>query len=614
MRTSHFYMFPIPLLAFCIFAGTAHGQMIYWLDGSGLHRASIDGSIQELVRSRLTDHPRDAVLDPASGIVYWRGMTIFSSHIDGQLPVVPIAWSGATGRIGFDRSTDRVYWDQTSAGLSRVWSEKSDGTDTQELDVTGIGAINFMTIDSAGQFLYWIEPATNWIRRVSLDGGAAENFAQPAVGWASNLRVDADGTYVYWLNLGARWIQRAAMDTGVVEDLVPIIPATPGTLEVDSDRSRLLWINNYVLYQANLDGSSPETLSLAPLSLRPYSKVLIDPVREWVLDINDTAKDVIRMDFDGLQRKTIISPFDPIEFAIDSVNRKIYWYSRISVSQFSSHPVDRSAFDGSSQERLGNAFSFSGYAHFVPLHFVLDPSRQRISWTGRNAGDVIANFVVSTSNLNAVGFYPAIYPWLVEGVQFDAITYDPQHDILYWTYVKYVNYQAHESGIMQSIAPSEPAEPVVTDISPVDLRFESGAGKLYWTDSTGYIMRANADGSGTEQVLPATNPGALAIHSGGEQMYWTALGGLWTAGLDGSDSRLLIPGIAGTLQFDDQIVCDSNGDSRLDLLDIAALTRCYAPDSATYVDASCALLEIDVPDGRIDAYEIKWATASMTGP
>lgn len=585
-------------------------QMLYWLNHNGLYRASVDGSIQELVRARITDYPQDAVLDVASGIIYWRGTIIHSSHIDGQQPAVPIAYSGATGRLAFDRFTDRVYWDQTSfPSPSRVWSKNADGTDTQELAISGIGSVISMTIDSAGQNLYWAESQSTWLRRVSLAGGAAEDLADLACGRALKLRVDADGAYIYWINLIAGWIQRVSTDTGVIENLVQLGNTTPFALEVNNDQLKILWIDNNSVHQANLDGSAAETLSMTPLNLHPNSKVLIDPARGWVLEIDTTAKVMVRMDFDGLQRKTIVSRFFPNYFAIDTLHRKLYWSSMGSVAQISFDLFERAKLDGSFREQLGSSTGF-GFS-FVAQQFVLDPSRQRISWTARNAGDVITSWIVSTSDFNAVSFHPVMYPWPPAGVLFEGITLDPQHDVLYWTYT---DYATDESGIRQLTTLGGPSQPLITGIAPVDLRFEPTSRKLYWTDSSGYIMRASTDGSSMEPVVTTIHPQKLAIDSRGERMFWTATGGLHTSDLDGSDSQLLIPGIDGILQFDDKIVCDSNGDARLDLQDFAAFARCFDPLTSEAPTSSCASIEVDVPDGRIDLYDARWLSASMTGP
>jgi len=460
-----------------------------------------------------------------------------------------------------------------------------------------------MSVDPIGSKLYWSEFGSPWIRRVSLEGGIAEDFVLPQLAVANDLAIDPTGNYVYWSNHSTGWIQRAAIDSGMIES---VVHAGSGlnAFALHAVEPSLFWFDSIAIYRANADGSDGELVSSAPFG--SFSRALVDPTRELVFGLDLGTRHLIRQGFDGSGRRSVVSTFHPGTFAINSVDRTIYWSQPGQGLSGSPGRFERCSLNGKDGEFLYHTYQYG------PVGFDLDEIQRRIFWTAWRIGDIALPMRIATSGFEIAGFslLPDAPP--PNTTSYGAIAHDPVDGKLYWTSSDYVT---GTKGILQRGSNSHSTMSVlIPDVYAVDLRIESDSRKLYWTDGIEFIMRANLDGTEIEPAVETIYPRSLALDSDRRMMYWTAQEGIFRANLDGSNDELIIPGTSGYLQFDDKTICDSNADSRLDLRDFAALTRCYSPDSATYADESCALLEIDVPDGRIDAYEIKWATASMTGP
>ena len=77
------------------------------------------------------------------------------------------------------------------------------------------------------------------------------------------------------------------------------------------------------------------------------------------------------------------------------------------------------------------------------------------------------------------------------------------------------------------------------------------SGKMYWTDVSGKIQRANLDGSDVEDVITGlSEPSAIALDVAAGKMYWTVFGDgprkIQRANLDGSNVENLVTGLVGS--------------------------------------------------------------------
>jgi low density lipoprotein receptor-related protein 5/6 len=94
------------------------GQKLYWVGDGVIRRANLDGSDVELLVSGL-DQPRDIVLDPAGGRMWWTEPflgKIQRANLDGtEVQDVVSGLTAPTG-IGYNAATDKIYWLSVTPG------------------------------------------------------------------------------------------------------------------------------------------------------------------------------------------------------------------------------------------------------------------------------------------------------------------------------------------------------------------------------------------------------------------------------------------------------------------------------------------------------------------
>ncbi|MCX6093365.1 MAG: PKD domain-containing protein [Candidatus Bipolaricaulota bacterium] len=94
------------------------------------------------------------------------------------------------------------------------------------------------------------------------------------------------------------------------------------------------------------------------------------------------------------------------------------------------------------------------------------------------------------------------------------------------------------------------AQTLVTDLDvvggmAVDAGLSAGARYIYWTvPGAGRIDRCKVDGSGVTQLMTGlTSPGAIVVDVGRGLLYWAESDGVHRANLDGTNARLIYPGV-----------------------------------------------------------------------
>ena len=195
---------------------------IYWtVPSQGLiQRADLDGNNVETIFTDATARPTFLAIDPAGNALYWS---------DGGLMDTPV-------------SIERV--DLNGNGRTTI--------------VSGIVYIKSLAIDTLHGYLYWSDGAMQ-LYRARLDGSNQESLLEGHVFF--NLSVDAYDDKVYWFDPLSQSIERARLDGSNVETLLTTNTATARGLALDTFNRKLHWIENGTLYQANLNGSNPITLT-----------------------------------------------------------------------------------------------------------------------------------------------------------------------------------------------------------------------------------------------------------------------------------------------------------------------------------------------------------------
>lgn len=204
-----------------------------------------------------------------------------------------------------------------------------------------------------------------------------------------------------------------------------------------------------------------------------------------------SGSSIERANTDGTQRETLAGalPNSPIDLAIDYSAGKMYWSESFDVGM---PKIRRANLDGSNPEII---IDFSGLI-IVPS-IALDIPNQKIYWAANptaNAGDKPARRGPGT--------------------------------------IARANLDGSNAEVINA-----------TVVFPVGLAV--GGGKVYWyDDDTGWIERANLDGSAFEQILeqPLGEAVPLAVDALQGKIYWIADNYLRRANLDGTNAEDLLHG------------------------------------------------------------------------
>jgi len=100
------------------------------------------------------------------------------------------------------------------------------------------------------------------------------------------------------------------------------------------------------------------------------------------------------------------------------------------------------------------------------------------------------------------------------------IALDLTNEKMYFTENKYTDPQVHRI-TRANLDGSDPVV-LVNGYRPYGIALDVAGGKIYWTDQSGDIYRANLeDGSGVESVVSTSGPYGIALDLDGGKMYWT---------------------------------------------------------------------------------------------
>jgi DNA-binding beta-propeller fold protein YncE len=136
------------------------------------------------------------------------------------------------------------------------------------------------------------------------------------------------------------------------------------------------------------------------------------------------------------------------------------------------------------------------------------------------------------------------------------IALDLTNEKMYYTENKYTDPQVHRI-TRANLDGSDPVV-LVNGNRPYGIALDVAGGKIYWTDQSGDIYRANlADGSGVESLVSTSGPYGIALDLDGGKMYWTDTDPdrIARANLDGSSVEELVTG----LNRDTAIALDLDG-------------------------------------------------------
>ena len=383
---------------------------------------------------------------------------------------------------------------------------------------------------------------------------------------------------IYWTDMSAGDIQRANLDGSNVEVILEGGIRGPESIALDVAAGKMYWTDwngdTGKIQRSDLDGSNSETLVVG---LSRPGEIALDLVagKMYYTDSSFTAlrfsdnffsARIMRADLDGSNAETVLSimelvddvsvPFWDIlppyqDIALDLSKGKMYWAGGSGIG--------RANLDGSNVETiLERWFKLRG-----PESIALDVAAGKMYWTewgqeGRTRGymrsgpndDGIGNptYGIHRANLDGSNIETlAIFPdapeptdgklrWNVPGPT--SITLDVTDSKLYWTDSSHAIYRANLDG--------SNAEPFFTGgENPWGIALDISGNKIYWTEHEAQkVQRADLDGTNVEVLLTSksTIPVGLALDGAENKMYWTDQGTnmIRRADLDGANIEDLV--------------------------------------------------------------------------
>lgn len=379
---------------------------------------------------------------------------------------------------------------------------------------------------------------------------------------------------IYWTDMSAGDIQRANLDGSNAEVILEGGIRGPESIALDGTAGNMYWTDwngdTGKIQRSDLDGSNSETLVVG---LNRPGEIALDLVagKMYYTDSyftslrfsdNFFSARIMRADLDGSNAETILSigeivnggiPFWDIlppyqDIALDLSSGKMYWAGGSGIG--------RANLDGSNVETiLEGGFKLRG-----PESIALDVAAGKMYWTewgqaGRTRGymrsgpndDGIGNptYGIHRANLDGSNIETlAIFPDAPEPTDgklyWDApeptsITLDVTYSKLYWTDSSHAIHRANLDG--------SNAEPFFTGgENPWGIALDIPGNKIYWTEHEAKkVQRADLDGTNVEVLLTSqsTIPVGLALDGAENKMYWTDQGTnmIRRADLDGANSE-----------------------------------------------------------------------------
>ena len=461
------------------FAVDTVGEKNYWTakttrTAGKIYRANFDGSEVEELKS-LPSIPLSISVDSKGGKLYWttsRGV-IQRSNLKGKAVKNLIQKLDSPKTITLDVAGGKLYWTQQGS----IWHADLNGERAEEL-VTGVREIGGIAV--AGSHIYWTEQVKadiGVVKRANLDGRYPKKLISAEDVFLKGIAVDGVGEKLYYgdsrgrirsANLNGSQIQNVVTGLGTpthlaLNVLVPEVPKKSVKIRVPAaQRPPMYWVSPKSGKLQRLVGTEVETI--AP-SVRNGTSVAVDTTNGKIYFIRKTSDEtgeIHRVNLDGSNLEMIASPRAgiPLDLAIDPANRKLYWTD-------SRGRIRRANLNGKSVKNLiQNLNSPEAIALDVgggKIYYAEPDSLWRANLNGRNREELV-------TDLATLGRIT-----IVNGK-------------IYWT--EKVN--AEMGAIKRANLDGTNVEEFVSIQGiPFGMAVDSVGGKLYWTNSSGKIQRAN---------------------------------------------------------------------------------------------------------------------------
>lgn len=567
---------------------TAGGKM-YWtavLIPVGIRRANLDGSNAETLVGRgpdgFLDNPASIALDLGAGNMYWTDKDtgkIQRANLDGSDVEDLITGLRRPNVIALDLIAGKMYW--TDSILAHIQRANLDGSNIELLDETGPSGI---ALDVLAGKMYWIDSVHGKMRRANLDGSNVEDLGSSVR--SARIALDLNSQKMYWTEYRNGRIRRANLDgsgreliaanveyvSGIALDLRSCggpdcqPNGVPDECDICSGRSADCNANDTPDVCDISDGAStdcnengvpdeceaecnangtpdecdiasgasadcngndiPDECDLAdgtsqdccndngiPDECEPECDPSLFPGRlYWTADrtINVATRE-------GCWAQELIADLgSPRSIAVDFFADQIYW------TEAGTSMIRRAKLDGSNIEDLVTTGLES------PTAIALDLVAKKMYW----ADDVTGK--IRRANLDGSAVEDVV------ASSANSIAIDVVAEKLYWSMWSVVRRANLDGSGIEEVA-----------VGFCDLRgvaLDLNARKMYWAenwklacgifDGSGYIMRADLDGSNAEFIVGeflGPDIDSVAIDTVANKLHWTLYGAMSRSDLDGSN-------------------------------------------------------------------------------
>jgi sugar lactone lactonase YvrE len=243
----------------------------------------------------------------------------------------------------------KIYWtDQGNNQSGEIWRLNSDGFGT-EMVVSGLGNPRGVSLDSAGNRMYWVDRSTDFLGRANLDGTSKNLSFCSGLSNPDDLVLDPGAGMMYWTEPTANQIRRSSMNScnpQVVVDASDGV-SDPVGIALDAVGGKIYWTEFTPgnVKRANTDGSGVQTLINSGLSGPLEMELDVAAGYMYIVDspLNTPGNggEILRAPLNGGSLTQIGPQMDnPRGIALDLEAGHIYWID------FGQHALKRMNLNG----------------------------------------------------------------------------------------------------------------------------------------------------------------------------------------------------------------------------------------------------------------------------
>ena len=251
-----------------------------------------------------------AVSGPVVGKIYWTDISankVQRANLDGsEVEDLVVSGARAPSGVAVDLDAGQLYWADFGAG--RIQRINLDGDQNQSVVVQGLSSPAGMALDVTADRVYWAALRGGKIQRANLDGTGVEDLVTTAVRAPHGIALDVLGGKMYWTDLSPGKIQRANLDGTEVENLVTSL-REPHEIALDISGGKMYWtdVRARKVQRANLDGTDVEDLVTAAAGLRDPHGIAVDILTDKVYWTDLRTRKIQRANLDGTGVEDVIT-------------------------------------------------------------------------------------------------------------------------------------------------------------------------------------------------------------------------------------------------------------------------------------------------------------------